>query len=231
MYCINCGVKLADTEKKCPLCGVTACHPYIKQEEEVPLFPGQRYPTPQLPPRTAQIIITTLFLLPIFITLLCDLQINGAVVWSGYVVGALGMAYAIFVLPYWFRRPHSVAFTALSFMAIGLYVFYINQASGGDWFLTFALPVVGYVGTVVTAVAALLHRLRRGRLYIFGGAFLALGAFMPLMEYLIVATFCRPRFVGWSLYPMTALLLLGAMLIFLALNQPARERMERKFFL
>ena len=27
MYCIKCGVKLADTEKKCPLCGTVVYHP------------------------------------------------------------------------------------------------------------------------------------------------------------------------------------------------------------
>jgi hypothetical protein len=35
----------------------------------------------------------------------------------------------------------------------------------------------------------------------------------------------------WSLYPLTALVLLGGMLIFLAICRPARETMERKFFL
>lgn len=27
MYCIKCGVKLADSEKKCPLCNTIVCHP------------------------------------------------------------------------------------------------------------------------------------------------------------------------------------------------------------
>ena len=231
MYCVNCGVKLADTEKTCPLCGFTAFHPEMRQGEEEPMFPIQRYPAPQVPPRTAPIIVTTLFLLPIFITLLCDLQINGMVVWSGYVVGALLMAYVVFVLPFWFRRPNPVVFVPVSFTAVGLYVLYINHAAGGDWFLSFAFPVVGYIGLVVTAVTALLRYLRRGRLYIYGGAFIALGVFMPLMEYLICITFRRPRFIGWSLYPLIALVLLGGMLIILALNRPARERMEQKFFL
>ena len=68
MYCVNCGVKLADSEKKCPLCGVRVYHPELKQEEGEYLFPQQRYPNPQLSPRTAQIILTAIFLLPILIT-------------------------------------------------------------------------------------------------------------------------------------------------------------------
>ena len=37
MYCVRCGVKLADTEEKCPLCGTTVYHPDIRREEVFPL--------------------------------------------------------------------------------------------------------------------------------------------------------------------------------------------------
>ena len=230
MYCVNCGVKLADSEQVCPLCGVRACHPELPRQAGEPMFPARRYPAPQLPTHTTQIIVTTLFLLPLFITLLCDLQINRAVTWSGYVAGALLVAYVMFVLPYWFRRPEPAVFVPMSFLSIGIYVFYINQAAGGRWFVPFALPVVAYVGAVLTIVTVLLRFSRLGRLWIFGGAFLALGAFMPLMEHLICTTFQR-RFVAWSLYPMIALVLLGATLLILAGSPKTREPLERKFFL
>ena len=32
MYCINCGVKLADTEHICPLCGTEVFHPELMRE-------------------------------------------------------------------------------------------------------------------------------------------------------------------------------------------------------
>ena len=231
MYCIHCGVKLADTEKQCPLCGTRVYHPDFPLAEAPPLYPSHRLPTPQVAPRTAQIILTTIFLLPLLITLLCDLRITGAVTWSGYVIGALIMSYVILVLPFWFRNPNPVIFVACGFAAVGLYVLYINQATDGNWFLTFAFPLIGYLGLVTTAVVALLRYVRAGRLYIFGGANIALGLFMPLMEYLICITFQRPRFTAWSLYPLIALVLLGAMLVFLGINKTARATMERKFFI
>lgn len=231
MYCVNCGVRLADTEKACPLCGVAAWHPEVMPGRGEPLFPRDRDPLPQVSPKGAQIIVTTLFLLPFFITLLCDLQINGSVTWSGFVMGALMVAYVLLVLPFWFRRPNPVVFVPCDFAAVGLYLMYINLATGGNWFLSFAFPVIGVVGGVVTAVVALLRYVKRGRFWVFGGALLTLGAFMPLMEYLLVLTFDRPRFVGWSLYPLIALVLFGGMLLFLGGNTKARETMERKFFI
>lgn len=231
MYCVNCGVKLADTEKVCPLCGVTAWHPETVPGNGEPLFPEDRYPAPQVSPKGTQIIVTTMFLLPFFITLLCDLQLSGTVTWSGFVMGALAVGYVVFVLPFWFRKPNPVVFVPCNFAAIGLYLLYINLATGGNWFLSFAFPVVGVVGAVVTAVVALLRYVRRGRLYVFGGAQLVLGFFMPLMEYLMVLTFDELRFVGWSLYPLITLVLFGGMLFFLARSGKARETMERKFFI
>ena len=231
MYCINCGVKLADTEKRCPLCGIEAFHPESPREEVRPLYPRHRYPAPQVNSRAAQIVMTTLGLIALLTTLFIDLQINSTVTWSGFVIGALLVGYVLLILPFWFRRPNPVVFVPCDFAAIGLYLLYINCKTGGSWFLRFAFPVTGYVGLVVTAAVVLLKYLRCGRLYIIGGSLVALGVFMPLMEFLIYTTFDRPRFVAWSIYPLMALVLLGGMLIFLGIFRPARETMERKFFL
>ena len=76
---------------------------------------------------------------------------------------------------------------------------------------------------------ALTHYLRHGRFYIFGGGFIAFGGFMLLVEFLVDLTFGVP-FVGWSVYPLIALAVLGGILIYLGINPAAREVMERKFF-
>lgn len=230
MYCINCGVKLADTEKICPLCGVVVFHPDLTQGEGQHLYPPHRDPAPQVNSRAVQIVLTTAFLIPILITLLCDLRFNRAITWSGYVTGGLITCYVL-MLPMWFRRPNPVVFLPCDFLCIGAYLLYIDLVTEGSWFLSFALPVVGALGATVTAAVALLRYLRRGRLYIFGGTSVALGGFMLLVEFLLCITFPGVPFVGWSLFPLVILVLLGLMLIFLALCRPARETMERKFFL
>lgn len=231
MYCINCGVKLADTEKRCPLCGTVVFHPELNRPEAEPLYPQDQVPVPKVNSRIANVIVTAAFLLPILITLLCDLQMNGGVTWSGFVIGALLAGYVILVLPTWFRKPNPVIFVPCGFVAVGLYLLYISLATGGHWFLSFGFPVTGAVGLIVTTVVTLLRYVRRGRLYVFGGAAIALGAFMPVMELLMNLTFHFQKFKWWSLYPMIPLVLLGGVLIFLAAYRPARESMERKFFI
>lgn len=231
MYCIKCGVKLADTEQQCPLCLTRVYHPDLGTPSEAPLYPQNKEPVPQFSPWGALVIVTTVFLLPLLITLLCDLQVYGSVTWSGYVIGALTVIYVSFVLPHWFRKRNPVIFVPCAFAALALYLLYINLATGGKWFLSFAFPMTGAIGLLVTTMVVLLKYLRRGRLYIFGGASIVLGLLMPLMEFLLSLTFEPLHFGTWSFYPMIVLVLFGGMLIFLAISRNAREAMERKFFL
>lgn len=230
MYCVKCGVKLADNQTRCPLCGTVCCHPDFVRQEGQPLYPRNQAPAVRPKTKLGVTMVTMLFFIPFFITLLCDLRINRGVTWSGYVMGGLAAAYVVMVLPFWFRKPNPVIFVPCDFVAVGLYLLYIDLYTQGGWFLSFAFPVVGAIGLLVTAVVTLCRYLRRGLLYVYGGALIVLGALMPLFEFLMMITF-KTSLIGWAVYPLVSLVLLGGFLLFVAAYKPARETMERKFFL
>lgn len=231
MYCINCGVKLADKEKQCPLCKTLVYHPDFDRAKGEELYPKDKYPSNPMSSKAPQIVVTVLFLMPMLIVLLCDLQITGGITWSGFVIGALLVGYICLILPIWFQNPNPVIFVPCGFTAVILYLLYINLATDGQWFLSFAFPVAGGIGLIVTALVTLLRYVPRGKLYSIGGFFISMGAFMLLVEFLLNLTFEIPGFTGWSLYPLVVLGLFGGLLIFLAINRTARETMERKFFI
>ena len=230
MYCIKCGVELADSERSCPLCGTLVFHPdFPAPSGEKPYPVGQR-PAQQVSPMGAKFILSMFFLAGVLIPTLCDLQINGAITWSGYVIGALVLSYVWLVLPFWFRRPNPIVFVPCGFGAVAAYLLYIDWATEGHWFLTFGLPVVAVFGGIITAVVVLVRCLRRGKMFIFGGAALGIGAFMPVMEWLLTLTFPIP-FYGWSFYPLLVLALIGITFIVIRICRPMRESLERKFFI
>lgn len=230
MYCVRCGVELADTESRCPLCGTVVYHPELQQKEGERLYPEKDRPQ-RGRSRWLPIVLSAVTLLAMLIVLLCNLQISGAVTWSGFVLGALVLGYVIAVLPTWFSKPNPVIFVPCGFAATALYLLYISVITEGRWFLCFALPVTGGIGLIVTAVVTLLRYVKKGKLYIFGAASILLGIFVMVVEWLIHTVFYGGGMIGWSLYPLVVLAVLGGLLIFLAICRPARESMERKFFL
>ena len=232
MYCVKCGVELADSEKVCPLCGTRVFHPDLPcGQGETPYPPDHRPRAEEVSRVGVLFVLTIAALLPALLCLLCDWRINGGIVWSGYVVGGLLLLYTTVVLPLWFRRPNPVIFVPIDFAVLGLYLFYINFATHGHWFLTFALPVTGTAMVLVTAMVALLRYVPAGALYICGGALLLSGGFAVLVEFLLNLTFGLHDTFLWSIYPLAVGVVLGAMLLVIAVSKPLRRSLHRKFFL
>lgn len=229
MYCIRCGVQMVDGQTRCPLCRTKMNLPEDMAVEHG-LYPKEYRPEEGKRRLWPHAVIATGFLLPMLIVLICNWQLSGDFTWSGYVVGALLLCYVAVGLPRWFKSPNPVIFTPCGFAAAALYVWYIAWITEGNWFLTFALPVIGGLCLIVTAVVALVKYVRKGKLYIYGGALMVFAGLMLGMEFLLMLTFGL-RFIGWSLYPLAVFLVLGGLLIFLAICRPARDMMERKTFL
>ena len=229
MYCVNCGVKLADTEQKCPLCHTVVYHPDLQRPAVRPLYPSNKMPDVRSDKKAASGVLIFFFLIPLVLSFASDLLSNGKLDWFGYVAGALLLVYVIFALPMWFKRPNPVVFVPCAFAAAALYLLYIDLATPGRWFLPLALPITVGLALIICTVVTLLHYVGRGLLYIFGGASIALGALILMMECLLVQAFSIP-FVGWSVYPLIILGLLGGALIYLGIHRAAREVVARKLF-
>lgn len=232
-FCVKCGVELSDTEKSCPLCNTIVFHPDMQRPESKPLYPAHEvFSETQINKSGALFILTTLCILAIVVTLLCDLSINGGITWSHYVWSGIVMLYIIVVLPIWFRRPNPVIFVASDYAALTIYLWFICYLTGGTWFLTFCLPVVGLNAILVITMIVLIRYVRHGILYIIGGGFIVSGLFMLLTELLINYTFeiREPFRLIWSIYPFAAFFIIGIALIIIAINRPLRELLNRKFF-
>lgn len=231
MYCVKCGVELKDSEKFCPLCMTPVFHPDIKQGDAERSYPEYQQPAERKYLRRIVLLVLTVFmLLAAAITLIIDLRLGSGISWSGYVIGGIALAYIVFILPFWFRRPNPVIFIPCSFAAAILYLCYIAFSTGGDWFLSFAFPVTGIAGIIVTTVAALTKYLHSGHLFIYGGAIIAIGIYTVLIELFCWLTF-DIRFVLWSLYPLVCCSAIGLLLIVIGICKPLRQALSKKFFI
>ena len=226
MYCIKCGVELSDSEKQCPLCHTPVYFPGYEPKEERP-YPAFEKPE-TVNPRGIYFIISFVCIIASVISFICDLNLGSGVTWTGYAVGGVLLFYVTFILPGWFRKYSPSIYFPSIFIVLGAYLAHINYTTDGRWFLTFALPVAGAVTLLITAVSTLVYYLKRGYLYIFGGAFILAGIFCPGVETLAIVTF-KTSALGWSYYPLITFSLIGIMLIIIAIVKPLRESLCRIF--
>ena len=234
MYCMKCGTQLEEGRKRCPLCGLPVIHPEIREEPAPRLYPAYEQRTESFSRSGQCLLLTFLTLLPLIVCLLVDQRLNGHVVWSGYVMCALGAFYLCFCLPLWFKAPNSVVFFPIGAAALLGLTLYICLKTGGHWFLSFAFPVGGALLLIIETVIVLMRYTVRGKknrpLYIFGGAVIALGGLCLLIEFLLKVTFGIPM-RWWSLYPLGALFLLGMFFIVTAICRPLQLILHKKLFI
>ena len=232
MYCVKCGVELDAAEKVCPLCNTEVYHPKLKTPSGLKSYPVKEIPVYEtLNIKGVLFAITVGFFAAMLITVMCDLAVSGVLSWSGYVTGGLLLVYGSLVLPAWFKKPNPVVFVPVNFGVLILFLLYINIATGGGWFLSFAFPVTSALALLVTAIVTLCKYLKKGRLYVFGGGLIAFGLITVLIEFLIAVTFKIRYAFPWSLYPLSALFLIGMALIVIAICKPLRTSLRKKFFI
>lgn len=231
MYCIKCGVELADSEKVCPLCGTRVFHPDLPCGNGEPPYPPAEHLNEEVSRVGAMFVVTVCMLLPAVICVLVDWRVNGGIVWSGFAVGGLLLLYVLTVLPLWFKRPNPVIFVPVDFTAIGVYLLYIDLATRGGWFFSFALPVTGAAMVLVTTVVTLLRYVPSGTLYTLGGGLILAGGYAVLVEFLLNITFHLHDTFLWSFYPLAVCVVLGVMLLVVAVCKPLRRSLHKKFFI
>ncbi len=230
-YCVNCGVELGESAKKCPLCGTPAWHPEA-WEPDAPYFPTKPAVVEPVSKRALALVLSSML---VSVSLCCgvlNLILTAGNPWSLYVVGAAAMLWVWFVLPLLARRlPVFVKLTA-DVLAIGLYVFLIALGVGGlSWFRALALPILAVACVDVFLLSFLL---RGGRRSILSTAMLSIGA---AALFALGVEACIDRYLrgawrpGWSIVVLAVCVGLVIPLGVFRCVPTLREELRRRFSL
>ena len=231
MYCINCGAKLAQGQKICPICETRVYHPDFEIPSELSSYPRGDFKSEEFNYKGLMFAITMIFLIPLLLPVFLDIGWSGRISWSGYVFGGVLLAYVTLVLPFWFKHPNPVIFVPTGLAVAALYVGYICYKTEGNWYRTFALPIILALIVIISAVVAVLYYVRRGKCYTFGGMFIAIGAWTLLIEHLLRVTFGYDAHFYWSLSSFGICFIIGALLLVIAIVKPFKESLRRIFYI
>ena len=231
MYCVKCGVRLQENVGACPLCGTPVWDP-----EGTMTGAGEKRNYPDNLPRhdresnlAAAAALTTLCALVVIVALVVCFQLYGELRWGGYLIGAVALFYVVAVLPGWFRYPRGEIFVPVDHAAAAVFVHYICWRTGGSWFLSFALPIIGASCLLSEAMICLLKYVRGGKPFIFGGFLLLLGGFTVLVEFFEHISF-GTRMFRWSLFSLAGFGTVGLFLLIAGMIRPLRQALARRFF-
>lgn len=232
MFCINCGIELSEGQKICPICQTRVFHPDFKNSDALPTYPRKAFKSEEFNIKGLLFIITLLHLIPIVFALILDLNLNGKIDWMGFVVGAVLVIYTCAVFPLWFKKPNPVLFIPCDFVVLAVYLWYICFQIEHNWFWPLALPITAMTFIIVMSMIVLLKKVKKGRLYIFGGEFILSGLFVMVIEQLIhIARHVEHDGFVWSLYPMVFLAVIGVGLIVIEIVKPFKESLRKIFYL
>jgi peptidoglycan/LPS O-acetylase OafA/YrhL len=229
-YCVNCGVELGATEKRCPLCGTVVINPELLNPPPAkPKYPPKPIRGYKTGFREFVLPLALILLIPVIITALADWLINGALTWSAYVVASILLCMVIILPPLWVRRQKPMLAVVIDWIATIAFVYAVSRLSGGTWFAPIGLPVTLIAGALITCLVWFFSRKKLGKL-VYAALVLFAIAIFTLATDIIVAAHYSSQTPTWSLFAAVPCVLIALAMLIINRNSALKERIKQRFF-
>ena len=229
-YCVHCGVKLDDDEKRCPLCHTPVIDPARSPDESAPRAYPVRSPEQELKRSKGYLIACAAILLlsPALLCLFIDALTGGGLQWSIYAAGALALLFIATTAPLILRRHKWTLSILICFLCLNAYLFMAQQLGGsGRWFLPIVFPSLAiFTGLLVSLVAAYRHD-RLNKLTLCGASLMAVAVQCLAVEWLCARAAGSAGSFQWSPYAVAPCVFIALVLFFINGNRPIREELRR----
>ena len=230
-YCVHCGVKLGESEKRCPLCNTVVIDPAQPHDPALPRAYPVRTPEQEIK-RNKHFLLrlaALLLLLPAFLCLFIDLLLGPGVTWSIYPSGALTLLFIATAVPILSPKFWDITSLAADFLALSGYLFLVEKTSeSGRWFFPIVLPALGLAVLLLLLMAFIYHRKWLNKITFLAAIFLfialeCLGIEMILSNYGLghIAFF-------WSPYVAAPCIFISLVFFFINGNRAVREEFRRR---
>lgn len=230
-YCVHCGVKLSDSENRCPLCGTPVIDPHIHCQTEFGCWSDHidTFPQKQVNWQFVSKLMVLFFAVSAGAAALCDLVTTGSISWSWFAFAGCSFCAgtaAIPALPYIPCKllfPFAGAATAMFFISVPLH--------GYRWLLYLALPSAAFI-TVYTSVCLwLAHRKKLRIPHKVALCLLLLILSLVTVEILTDLYIEDSIHIFWSLYAVIPLSLVALFFTIAAHNRRIVEYIKKNTFI
>jgi hypothetical protein len=231
-YCVNCGVELDKTAKKCPLCGVEIVNPLQPQDTISPTpYPNQTVSLSKTDRRYAVQLLSIMLALASAICIILNLIYSRGTSWSVYPVGTFVLVFMAIVPPLLFKAS-TIKFISLDVALILLYLFLIDKFCGvSGWFSSIALPIVLYA-FVAFAILYFYILIKQPDKLLFTAVLIILSGFLALCVDISINIYLNRLFkCSWSLIVLTCCIALAFALYATNRNMRIRNELHKRLHL
>ena len=204
-YCVNCGVELDASAKKCPLCDTPVYNPKAPEPEKQPSpFPKEKGQVEVVKRKDLGVLLTVIVLATAVTCGLLNAFVFRSSLWSLAVIGVVLVLWVIMIPVVIYTRQPIYLSILLDGVAVIVYLYLLTYLTGhNSWFYGLGLPIVLLVTAVVEAVTFCIRKLPMsfltGALYLISGiAVLCVG-----LELLIDRFLRQEIALGWSAIVLT----------------------------
>lgn len=229
-YCVNCGVKLADSEAVCPLCQTPVINP-SNTEKSHSTYPDQIDQFPKRKINRLYVLKLTWIVMGIvsLALILCDVITTGSVGWSIYAVSGVlyisGIASAFTV-----KSAYISVF--LGTVSTLLFLAVISWLSNGwKWFLYLAAPFTLIIGIYIMICAFLIKKKSKSLLRAIAICLLLCVFALIGIEILIDLYGNQQISLFWSVYAAIPIGVISLGLLLVSFNRRLLSEIKKRAFL
>jgi hypothetical protein len=228
-YCVNCGVELDRTAKRCALCATEVVNPRSPVDTQSPRpFPGYVDRLGAADSRFSALFIVMMWALPSAICVAVNLLFHSSGFWAAYPVGALGLVFLCAGLPALFRRVSVYVFLLIGTCGALAYLYLIELLGPTHgWWAAVALPITLAASASVFVLVALGKNKVRP-LYLC-----CIGMLAPAAVSVAVETTCLLYITGavtlrWSVIVTVVCLSISLLCLAIGRNSRAMAKLQRR---
>ena len=229
-YCVNCGVELDRTAKKCPLCRTDVINPNCPVDETTPTpYPVEKGTVDPVSRKGISVFLSVVFIAIAIACLLLNLFLfNQEGFWSAYVMGGCLLLWILFVPPMILRVP-VLLILILDGATVAFYLLVIaTESNGRNWYFQLALPIVIAVTILISFYYYMTKHYKMSYLtktaYIIGEV-----AALNVVIELAIRHMLEDRFyIRWSAVVLTCCMVVVIAIITVTKHSQLREQVRRR---
>ena len=147
-YCVNCGVELDKSAKKCVLCDTPVYNPKEevteKEAVETPFSDTPLIISEKVKQKFIAIVISFIIIIPNIVCTFVNLFFYPDTLWFIYIMATSYFCWILFVFPFLTNKIRPYLLWAFDTVSVILYVFvfYAQMSRGEMWFFHLALPII-----------------------------------------------------------------------------------------